>query len=90
MSKQYGSIFTVYFGPKKVVVLAGHQTIKQALVNCGEEFEDRDINPIFQDYNQGYGKRHTYLSCEAKAITIQRQVIYGLEDVAIEINKQFF
>ncbi|KAI4887978.1 hypothetical protein NFI96_001881 [Prochilodus magdalenae] len=55
MSKQYGSIFTVYFGPKKVVVLAGYQTVKQALVNNAEEFQDRDINPIFADYNQGHG-----------------------------------
>ncbi|XP_036446012.1 cytochrome P450 2K1-like isoform X2 [Colossoma macropomum] len=55
MSKQYGSVFTVYFGPKKVVVLAGYQTVKQALVNHAEEFGDRDINPIFYDFNQGYG-----------------------------------
>ncbi|MCI4385262.1 hypothetical protein PGIGA_G00048410, partial [Pangasianodon gigas] len=37
MSKKYGSIFTVYLGPKKVVVLAGYQTVKQALVNYAEE-----------------------------------------------------
>ncbi|XP_036445975.1 cytochrome P450 2K1-like [Colossoma macropomum] len=55
MSKQYGSIFTVYFGPKKVVVLAGYQTVKQALVNHAEEFGDRDITPIFTEYSQGYG-----------------------------------
>ncbi|KAK1784392.1 hypothetical protein P4O66_014831 [Electrophorus voltai] len=55
MSKQYGSIFTVYFGPKKVVVLTGYQTVKQALVNHAEEFGDRDINPIFYDISQGFG-----------------------------------
>uniref|UniRef100_A0AAR2J6C3 Cytochrome P450, family 2, subfamily K, polypeptide 22 n=1 Tax=Pygocentrus nattereri TaxID=42514 RepID=A0AAR2J6C3_PYGNA len=55
MSKQYGSVFTVYFGLKKVVVLAGYQTVKQALVNHPEEFGDRDISPIFYDLNEGYG-----------------------------------
>ncbi|KAI5097553.1 cytochrome P450 2K1-like, partial [Silurus meridionalis] len=55
MSKKYGSIFTVYLGPKKVVVLAGYQTIKQALVNYAEEFGSRDINPIFFDISKGYG-----------------------------------
>ncbi|XP_076858095.1 cytochrome P450 2K1-like isoform X1 [Brachyhypopomus gauderio] len=55
MSKQYGSIFTVYFGLKKVVVLAGYQTVKQALVNHSEEFGERDISPIFHDINQGFG-----------------------------------
>ncbi|XP_030646575.1 cytochrome P450 2K1-like [Chanos chanos] len=55
LSKKYGSVFTVFFGPKKVVVLAGYKTVKQALVNCGEEFGDRDVTPVFHDLNQGYG-----------------------------------
>ncbi|KAK2829235.1 hypothetical protein Q7C36_017225 [Tachysurus vachellii] len=55
MSKKYGSVFTVYFGPKKVVVLAGYQTVKQALVNNSEEFGNRDISPIFFDLSKGHG-----------------------------------
>ncbi|XP_047656599.1 cytochrome P450 2K1-like, partial [Tachysurus fulvidraco] len=55
MSKKYGSVFTVYFGPKKVVVLAGYQTVKQALVNNAEEFGNRDISPIFFDISKGHG-----------------------------------
>ncbi|XP_053370564.1 cytochrome P450 2K1-like [Clarias gariepinus] len=55
MSKKYGSVFTVYFGPKKVIVLAGFQTVKQALVNYAEEFGNRDITPIFSDFNKGHG-----------------------------------
>ena len=55
LSKKYGSIFTVHFGPKKVVVLAGYKTVKQALVNQAEDFGDRDITPAFYDFNQGHG-----------------------------------
>ncbi|XP_055050847.2 cytochrome P450 2K6 [Misgurnus anguillicaudatus] len=55
LSKQYGSVYTVYFGPKKVIVLAGYKAVKQALVNLSEEFGDRDITPIFHDFNQGMG-----------------------------------
>ncbi|KAI5619049.1 cytochrome P450 2K1-like, partial [Silurus asotus] len=55
MSKKYGSIFTVYFGPKKVVVLAGYETVKQALVNYADEFGNRDIAPIFLTFSNGYG-----------------------------------
>ncbi|KAI7803492.1 cytochrome P450 2K6-like isoform X1 [Triplophysa rosa] len=55
LSKQYGSVFTVYFGPKKVVVLAGYKAVKQGLVNLSEEFGDRDITPIFHDFNEGLG-----------------------------------
>ncbi|XP_064866696.1 cytochrome P450 2K1-like [Oncorhynchus nerka] len=55
LSKKYGSIFTVHFGPKKVVVLAGYKTVKQVLVNQAEDFGDRDITPVFYDINQGHG-----------------------------------
>ncbi|XP_048035123.1 cytochrome P450 2K6-like isoform X3 [Megalobrama amblycephala] len=55
LSKQYGSVYTVHFGPKKVLILSGYKTVKQALVNLSEEFGDRDITPIFHDFNQGYG-----------------------------------
>nr|AUX14889.1 cytochrome p450 CYP2K43 [Kryptolebias marmoratus] len=55
LSKKYGPVFQVYFGPKKVVVLAGYRTVKEALVNQADEFGDRDICPLFYDLNQEYG-----------------------------------
>ncbi|XP_077408813.1 cytochrome P450 2K4-like isoform X4 [Vanacampus margaritifer] len=56
MSKKYGSVFTVYLGSKKVVVLAGYKTVKEALVNYAEEFGDRDILRIVKQYNDGHGE----------------------------------
>ncbi|KAM3597719.1 uncharacterized protein V6R79_008549 [Siganus canaliculatus] len=55
LSKKYGPVFTVYFGLKKVVVLAGYQAVKQALIGQSEEFGEREITPIFQDFNKGHG-----------------------------------
>ncbi|XP_029014803.1 cytochrome P450 2K1-like [Betta splendens] len=55
LSKKYGSVFTVYLGPKKVVVLAGYKTVKEALVSYAEEFGDRDVAPIFMDVDHGHG-----------------------------------
>uniref|UniRef100_A0A8D0CQQ6 Cytochrome P450 2K1-like n=1 Tax=Sander lucioperca TaxID=283035 RepID=A0A8D0CQQ6_SANLU len=55
LSKKYGSVFTVYLGPKKVVVLAGYKTVKEALVNHAEEFGERDPMPIMHEYNRGHG-----------------------------------
>uniref|UniRef100_A0A3B4WYB6 Cytochrome P450 2K1-like n=1 Tax=Seriola lalandi dorsalis TaxID=1841481 RepID=A0A3B4WYB6_SERLL len=55
LSKKYGSVFTVYFGPKKVVVLAGYKTVKEALVNRAEEFGERDPMQIAKDFNKGHG-----------------------------------
>ncbi|XP_037834548.1 cytochrome P450 2K1 [Kryptolebias marmoratus] len=55
LSKTYGPVFQVYFGPKKVVVLAGYRTVKEALLNQAEEFGNREITPLFYDFNQGHG-----------------------------------
>uniref|UniRef100_A0A3B4U8E5 Cytochrome P450 2K4-like n=1 Tax=Seriola dumerili TaxID=41447 RepID=A0A3B4U8E5_SERDU len=52
---KYGSVFTIYLGPKKVVVLAGYKTVKEALVNYAEEFGDRDPTQIMHESNQGHG-----------------------------------
>ncbi|XP_072296428.1 cytochrome P450 2K1-like isoform X2 [Eucyclogobius newberryi] len=48
-SQKYGPVFTVWLGPKKVVVLAGYKTVKEALVNHAEVFGDRDPQPIFTE-----------------------------------------
>ncbi|XP_056359474.1 cytochrome P450 2K4-like [Oenanthe melanoleuca] len=55
LSKIYGNVFTVHFGPRKVVVLAGYETIKDALLNHAEEFGERAEIPIFRKMTQGNG-----------------------------------
>ncbi|KAK0150358.1 Cytochrome P450 2K1 [Merluccius polli] len=54
-SKKYGNIFTVYLGPKKVVVLAGYKTVKHALVNNAEEFGEREVFQLANETSQGHG-----------------------------------
>ncbi|XP_008414490.1 cytochrome P450 2K1-like, partial [Poecilia reticulata] len=55
LSKKYGSVFTVYFGPKKVVVLTGYRTVREALVGYADEFGQREIKPIFADVTKHSG-----------------------------------
>ncbi|XP_061740847.1 cytochrome P450 2K1-like isoform X2 [Nerophis ophidion] len=55
LSKRYGPVFTVYLGLKKVVVLAGCKTVRQALINHADEFGEREINPLFHDFTKGHG-----------------------------------
>ncbi|XP_045885700.1 cytochrome P450 2K1-like [Micropterus dolomieu] len=54
LSKKYGSVFTVHFGPKKVVVLAGYKTIKQALVK-NDAFSEKENLPIIHDLKLTHG-----------------------------------
>uniref|UniRef100_A0A8C6NKE2 Cytochrome P450 2K1-like n=1 Tax=Nothobranchius furzeri TaxID=105023 RepID=A0A8C6NKE2_NOTFU len=55
LSKKYGPVFQVNFGPKKMVVLAGYRTVKQALVNHAVEFGNREITPAFNDLTKRHG-----------------------------------
>ncbi|XP_077939898.1 cytochrome P450 2K1 [Gasterosteus aculeatus] len=49
LSKKYGSVFSVYLGLQKVVILAGYKTVKQALVNHAMEFGERQIPQFGND-----------------------------------------
>ncbi|XP_005929970.1 cytochrome P450 2K1 isoform X1 [Haplochromis burtoni] len=55
LSKKYGSVFTVYLGTKKVVVLSGYKTVKEALVDYDDVFGDRNQPEIMRELSQGHG-----------------------------------
>ncbi|XP_033181765.1 cytochrome P450 2K1-like [Anabas testudineus] len=55
LSKKYGTVFSVSLGPKKVVVLAGYKTVKEALLNYADEFGERDPTRIAHEENKGHG-----------------------------------
>ncbi|XP_053551141.1 cytochrome P450 2K1 isoform X2 [Bombina bombina] len=55
MSETYGDVFTVHFGPMKMVVLSGYKTVKDALVNQADDFGDRADMPIFTNLIKGNG-----------------------------------
>ncbi|XP_018425165.1 PREDICTED: cytochrome P450 2K1-like [Nanorana parkeri] len=48
LSEKYGEIFTIHFGPKKMVVIAGYSAVKDALVNQADDFGERADMPIFK------------------------------------------
>ncbi|XP_056117730.1 cytochrome P450 2K3-like [Rhinichthys klamathensis goyatoka] len=55
LSKTHGNIFQVFLGPRKIVVLIGYKTVKEALVNYAEEFGDRKIEPGCRITHNGHG-----------------------------------
>ncbi|XP_062032649.1 cytochrome P450 2F5 [Lepus europaeus] len=55
LSKEYGSVYTVHLGPRPVVVLSGYQTVKEALVDQGDEFSGRGSYPVFFNFTKGNG-----------------------------------
>uniref|UniRef100_A0A8C5IRW4 Cytochrome P450 2K1-like n=1 Tax=Junco hyemalis TaxID=40217 RepID=A0A8C5IRW4_JUNHY len=56
LSKKYGPVFSVQMGHRKVVVISGYETVKEALVNQADAFAERPKIPIFEDLTKGNGK----------------------------------
>ncbi|XP_061244329.1 cytochrome P450 2F3 isoform X2 [Bos javanicus] len=56
LSKEFGAVYTVYLGPRRVVVLSGYQAVKEALVDQAEEFGGRGDYPVFFNFTKGNGK----------------------------------
>uniref|UniRef100_A0A8C5QBP1 Cytochrome P450 n=1 Tax=Leptobrachium leishanense TaxID=445787 RepID=A0A8C5QBP1_9ANUR len=54
-SKQYGSVYTLYFGPNPVICLSGYETVKEALIDRAEEFGGRGRLPTLEKVTQDYG-----------------------------------
>ncbi|XP_044521657.1 cytochrome P450 2C19-like isoform X3 [Gracilinanus agilis] len=55
LAKVYGSVYTVYFGSERVVVLHGYEAVKEALIAHGEEFAARGSLPIIDAVSKGLG-----------------------------------
>uniref|UniRef100_A0A8D2IZH1 Cytochrome P450 monooxygenase n=1 Tax=Varanus komodoensis TaxID=61221 RepID=A0A8D2IZH1_VARKO len=53
--RTYGPIFTVWLGPKPLVVLCGYEVVKDALVHHAEEFGGRPFIPVHDKLAKGQG-----------------------------------
>nr|XP_028572974.1 cytochrome P450 2C20-like isoform X1 [Podarcis muralis] len=52
---KYGPIFTVWVGPKPIVVICGYETMKDAFVNHAEEFGGHPAMPFIERVNEYRG-----------------------------------
>ncbi|XP_063148691.1 cytochrome P450 2C23-like isoform X2 [Candoia aspera] len=55
LAKKYGPVFTVWMGPKPLVVLCGYEVVKDALVHHAEEFGGRPDIPFDVRVTKGQG-----------------------------------
>ncbi|XP_037382657.1 cytochrome P450 2A13-like isoform X1 [Talpa occidentalis] len=53
--ERYGPVFTVHLGTRRIVVLCGHDAVKEALVDQAEEFSGRGEQATFDWLFKGYG-----------------------------------
>ncbi|KAM4642694.1 cytochrome P450 2G1-like [Discoglossus pictus] len=55
LQEKYGSVYTVYFGSRPVIILCGYQAMKEALIDQADDFSGRGALPIIDRITQGYG-----------------------------------
>ncbi|KAJ6663658.1 hypothetical protein lerEdw1_009737 [Lerista edwardsae] len=55
LREKYGPVFTVYFGNRPIVILCGHDAVKEALIDKAEEFSGRKTMPTVERNFHGYG-----------------------------------
>ncbi|XP_002829304.3 cytochrome P450 2G1 [Pongo pygmaeus] len=55
LREKYGPVFTVYVGTRPVVVLCGHEAVKEALVDQADEFSGRGELASTERNFQGHG-----------------------------------
>ncbi|XP_067317000.1 cytochrome P450 2G1-like [Anolis sagrei] len=55
LSEIYGPVFTVYFGTRPIVVLCGHDAVKEALIDKAEEFSGRATHFTLERTFEGHG-----------------------------------
>ncbi|XP_061072987.1 cytochrome P450 2C20-like [Conger conger] len=55
LSETYGPVLTLNLGLQRTVVLVGFKTVKEALIDQGEEFTGRVPMPLLQKIVQGHG-----------------------------------
>ncbi|XP_006860677.1 PREDICTED: cytochrome P450 2K4-like [Chrysochloris asiatica] len=91
LSQKYGSIYSIQMGPRTAVVLSGYDTVKDALVNYGDQFGERSHVPIFEKLFEGKGitfsHGETWKSMRRFSLTTLRNFGMGkriIEDKIIE------
>ncbi|XP_028296251.1 cytochrome P450 2K1-like isoform X2 [Gouania willdenowi] len=78
LSKKFGSVFSVHFGMKKVVVLCGYRTVKEALLTLDEAFGEREAPTILQEQTKGHGEAFDMSNAITFAVSnIICSIVYG-------------
>ncbi|KAH9489495.1 Cytochrome P450 2C3 [Bulinus truncatus] len=91
--KQCGDIFSVYMGPKMMVVLNGYDLIKETLMKRGEDFSDRPFNVmdiITKQPGVGIGgsSGHVWKEQRAVSLHILRNFGFGGNILAERIQEE--
>uniref|UniRef100_A0A8D2DN02 Cytochrome P450 n=1 Tax=Sciurus vulgaris TaxID=55149 RepID=A0A8D2DN02_SCIVU len=86
LREKYGDVFTVYLGPRPVVVLCGTEAIREALVDQAEDFSGWGtlaiIEPIVQEYGVVFANGERWKTLRRFSLATMRD--FGMGKWSIE------
>ncbi|KAM9323979.1 cytochrome P450 2A5-like [Gastrophryne carolinensis] len=84
--EKYGDVYTIYLGPRRVVVICGYDAVKEALVDQGDVFGMRGLLPCIEQYYQGHGVVFSNGQCwkQLRRFSLQTLKNFGFGKRSIE------
>ncbi|XP_037352848.1 cytochrome P450 2E1 [Talpa occidentalis] len=91
LAERYGPVFTVYLGPRRVVVLHGYQAVKEVLLTHKNEFSGRGEVVVFHEHKDRgviFNNGPTWKDTRRFALSTLRDYGMGKEGNEARIQKE--